>query len=235
LLTYELTSAIFKAKHNADVSDMPSWSCSNISASVTSWDPTTNKISTTVDAYNCAKVVSGPGGLVGLIIALVQGTILLVLGPAILFYGPTMPRFTALIQAVIVSAYVMLINALVSVNAFTAFVTLEQAIALLISTLTVTFTSVNNPGAKAKAAGFALGTLVATPLMQFVAERASHAHPVHSDRTPSFASSTAGSSALLISCSPAPPPPHQHGAPQLVLPVGRALLQGAEHRLHQPR
>ena len=46
------------------------------------------------------------------------------------------------------SSYLLLINSIVSVNAFTAFTVFERAVTFFISTLTVTYTSLNNPGAK---------------------------------------------------------------------------------------
>ena len=58
----------------------------------------------TIDAspMDCTKVITGPGGLVGLIVAIVQGLVLIILGPTIMLYGPTVPRFTSLIKAVCV-------------------------------------------------------------------------------------------------------------------------------------
>jgi hypothetical protein len=119
---------------------------------------------------DCTKVVTGPGGFVGLIVAIVQSSLLLLLGPAIMLYGPSFPRFTALVKAVVVSSYLLLINSIISVNAFTAFIVWERFVAFFISTLTVTYTSVNNPSAGARAAGFALGALLATPFCDFLSE-----------------------------------------------------------------
>jgi len=70
----------------------------------------------------------------------------------------------------IVSSYVLVISAIVEIDAFSAFNVVERAITLLISTLTVTYASVNSPGVRAKAYGFALGSLVMTPLMLFLSE-----------------------------------------------------------------
>jgi len=119
---------------------------------------------------SCTKVKDGSEGLVGFIIAIVQGIILMVLGPAVAIYGPSFPRFTSFVQAMIVSSYVLVISSLVAIDAFSAFNVLERAITLMISTLTVTYASVNSPGVRAKAYGFALGSLIMTPLMLFVSE-----------------------------------------------------------------
>ena len=170
---YALSEAVIKAKHVLDPTDMIEFTCTNITDfSVTAFDESTPAwtLSAGLFGHGCAKTVTGPGGIIGLIVACVQGAVLIILGPALMMYGPSLPRFMSLIQAVIVSSYILLINSLVSINPFTAFLVFERAVTLVISTLTVTFASVNNKGAKAKAAGFALGSLLATPLMTFASE-----------------------------------------------------------------
>lgn len=118
----------------------------------------------------CKKVLDGSEGLVGFIIAIVQGIVLMLVGPAIAMYGLTFPRTTSFVQAVIVSSYVLLISSVVSIDAFSAFTVFERCVSLVISTLTVTYATMNSHGAKAKAYGFALGSLIMTPLVLFLAE-----------------------------------------------------------------
>ena len=155
-----------------DTGDKIDFICKGIGAAsnVTDIDMTNPAwlLSLTTELTDCKKVVTGPGGIVGLIVACVQGGLLVTLGPAILIYGPSFKRFVALIQAIIVSSYILLINSIISINAFTAFLTVERAVTFVIATLTVTYTSLNNPGARARAAGFALGSLIGGPLMDFV-------------------------------------------------------------------
>lgn len=162
------------AQHNLDAGDKISFVCaaSAFAPNVTAVDTSAAKwlLSWTADSgFNgCTKVVTGPGGLVGLIVAIVQAGILIMFGPTVMFYGPSFPRFTYLVKAIVVSSYLLLINSIISVNAFTAFIVFERFVTFFISTLTVTFTSVNNPGAGATAAGFALGSLIAGPLVDFL-------------------------------------------------------------------
>ena len=155
-----------------DTGDKIDFICKGIGAAsnVTDIDMTNPAwlLSLKTELTDCKKVVTGPGGIVGLIVACVQGAILVTLGPAILIYGPSFKRFVALVQAIIVSSYILLINSIISINAFTAFLTVERAVTFVIATLTVTYTSLNNPGARARAAGFALGSLIGGPLMDFV-------------------------------------------------------------------
>jgi hypothetical protein len=171
---YGIDSIQVNAKHTLDAGDTIKFLCKagTFSSNVTTLDMSVPawKMGIDMGPLSCTKMVSGPGGLIGLIVAIVQGTILCMLGPTIMIYGPTVPRFTSLIKAVVVSSYLLLINSIVSVNSFTAFTVFERAVTFIISTLTVTYTSLNNPGAKAKAAGFALGTLIAVPLVAFISE-----------------------------------------------------------------
>lgn len=173
---YNLHEVQISAKHIIDVTDIAKYICKakDFTANVTSYiagvDTTPATLAVEGTFSDCTQIKAGPGGIMGLIIAIVQSGVLCVLGPAITLYGPTMPRFTSLVQAVIVSSYILLINSIASVSAFTAFLVFERTVTLVISTLTVTYASLNNKGAKAKAAGFALGTLVATPLMAFLSE-----------------------------------------------------------------
>ena len=171
---YGIDSIQVNAKHTFDAGDIVKFMCKagTFTHDVTALDMSEPAWKMTIDTspMDCTKVITGPGGLVGLIVAIVQGLVLIILGPTIMLYGPTVPRFTSLIKAVVVSSYLLLINSIVSVNAFTAFTVFERAVTFFISTLTVTYTSLNNPGAKAKAAGFALGTLIAVPLVAFIGE-----------------------------------------------------------------
>ena len=176
---YGFDKIVVHAKHLIDVGDKIEFTCkssdwSNIvptafDASVPAWKLSMDVLSPGL--VDCTKTVTSPGGIVGLIVAIVQGCILCLLGPAIMMYGPSVPRFTSLIKAVVVSSYILLINSIVTVSEFTAFMVFEKTVTLVISTLTVTYTSLNNPGAKAKAAGFALGTLIGTPLVAFISEQ----------------------------------------------------------------
>jgi hypothetical protein len=127
-------------------------------------------LSATMDVSGCKKIADGSEGIVGFIIAIVQGVLLVILGPAVAIYGPTFKHFTSLVQAVIASSYVLLIASIVAIDAFSAFTVVERCVTMIISTLTVTYTSVNSAGARAKVAGFSLGQLIMTPLMAFVSE-----------------------------------------------------------------
>ena len=171
---YGIDSIQVNAKHSLDSGDTINFLCKagtftydlhSIDDSVPAW-----KMEIDPGEMDCTKVITGPGGLVGLLVAIFQGLVLIMLGPTIMLYGPSVPRFTSLIKAIVVSSYLLLINSIVSVNAFTAFTVFERFVTFFISTLTVTYTSLNNPGAKAKAAGFALGTLIAVPFVAFVSE-----------------------------------------------------------------
>lgn len=176
LWDYTIDKVYLDANHNLDAGDKISFVCNpgTFMPNVTMVDSSAPKwlLSWTADTgfSGCTKVVTGPGGLVGLIVAIVQASILILFGPTVMLYGPSFPRFTALVKAIVVSSYLLLINSIISVNAFTAFIVFERFVTFFISTLTVTYTSVNNPGAGATAAGFALGALIAGPLVDFLSE-----------------------------------------------------------------
>jgi len=173
---YAIDSVTVHAKHLLDAGDKIDFKCpaSTFTPTVTALDDTVGpawKMSWTDTGFtDCTKVVTGPGGLIGLIVAIVQGMVLIVLGPTIMLYGPSFPRFTYLIKAIVVSSYLLLINSIISVNSFKVFLVFERFVTFFISTLTVTYTSVNNPVAGARAAGFALGALIADPLVAFISE-----------------------------------------------------------------
>lgn len=172
---YAIHDVIVQAKHTLDAGDIISFTCKagTFTNNVTALDMSNPawKLSMTAGLVDCTKKASNPGGVIGLIVAILQGAVLCLLGPTIAMYGPSVPRFSSLIKAVVVSSYILLINSIVTVTEFTAFMVFERTVTLFISTLTVTYTSLNNPGAKAKAAGFALGTLIGTPLCAFISEQ----------------------------------------------------------------
>jgi len=96
------------------------------------FDETTKDISyISILARSCKFIATGPGGIVGLIVALVQGIILIVLGPTIAIYGPTFRRFTCLVQAIVISSYILLINQIISVHALSAFFVFERFVTLV--------------------------------------------------------------------------------------------------------
>lgn len=203
----------FGATHVADNSDVVKWTCPNLTFAdidILDFDPVTKNIpEIRLHLRNCKFVKNGPGGLIGLIVSIVQGLILITLGPAIAIYGPTFRRFTSLVQAVVISSYILLINSIISVDALSAFFVFERTITLIISVLTVTYMSSKSPGlhantqhlptashyprapassicpshipaltvsapltgGRAKAAGFALGQLIGTPLFGFIAQQ----------------------------------------------------------------
>ena len=140
----------FGATHVADNSDVVKWTCPNLTFAdidILDFDPVTKNIpEIRLHLRNCKFVKNGPGGLIGLIVSIVQGLILITLGPAIAIYGPTFRRFTSLVQAVVISSYILLINSIISVDALSAFFVFERTITLIISVLTVTYMSSKSPG-----------------------------------------------------------------------------------------
>ena len=161
------------ATHTYDAGDKIAFTCKGFTPTVSSLDTTAAAWKMTWSApvfTDCTKVVTGPGGFIGLIVAIVQSSVLCVLGPTIMLYGPSFPRFTYLVKAIVVSSYLLLINSIISANAFTAFLVFERFVTFFISTMTVTYTSVNNPVAGARAAGFALGALIAGPFTEFLSD-----------------------------------------------------------------
>jgi len=166
-----------KAASTVIADDFATWSCKGYGPTkgiqdfdVTQWDDTTWTLGGVITVSNCAKIQTGPGGIVGLVVAIVQACILMALGPTIAIYGPAFRRFVFFVQAVVVSSYILLINDIVTVDWRSGFYVFEKTVTLFITVFAVTYSSVKSPGVAARASGFAMGNLLAKPIIDFVVD-----------------------------------------------------------------
>lgn len=104
------------------------------------------------------------------VISFLQAILFCILGPCTLFFGPLVGKSVTVIQSVLASGYLGVLNSIMAVRSDTVFTVLEGTFFMLSGALTMSFATLKSETGNQVMKGMATGYLVAEPILTIIAQ-----------------------------------------------------------------